>query len=118
MATPTRLAVLLQTRKSAAAGRTGSTAQAPAVAAKAQICWAVRRHVVLVVRRFMPGKFDCRNEAWPVNEDDGKITIRVAVSPALGHAEPREKPLESFSARNAAGSRPAFRGHAARQGPW
>jgi hypothetical protein len=81
---------LLHTRKSAAAGCTGSTAQAPAMAAKAQICWAARRRLVLVDRRFMPGGCNCRNESRPVNDDGAEIIDTGGGRPRVRIADPHE----------------------------
>src|SRR3974390_2380962 len=72
MATPTRLDVLLQTRKSAAAGP-GRAASAPARAAGARIRQAARRHVAMVESRLMPGGVSLRKRSRSVNDDGAEI---------------------------------------------
>src|SRR5579883_2025431 len=93
MATPTRLAVLLQTRKSANAGRACAKARTQRKAASTQTRCTTRRHVPMVGCCVMPGGCEWRRESRSVNDDSAEIidvggcrTRRQQV------AQPREEP--------------------------
>src|SRR5690242_4809657 len=73
MAMPTRLAVLLQTRKSALAGAAANAVPTPAQAASAQARRAAHRHPPVVVARLMPGGCNGRNGSRFVDENGAEI---------------------------------------------
>src|SRR5215471_1851804 len=93
MAIPTRLVVLLHSRKSAIAGRDGRTANAPASVANVAMRCAARHPVAMVDRLFMPGGCNFRIVSRSVNEDRAEIVdIGGGRAGRQQVAKAREKP--------------------------